>query len=382
MIRLSIGNNIEKILNDKESEIVEFKASFKWDIEKKEINNNLLDEVSETVAAFMNSRGGNLFIGIKDNGEIYGLANDIKHCFQKSVDVLQQNVPQSIKDNLGGAGTNYTMDIEKYEGKKICIIKVSPSDEPIFFQNRDFYVRRGTSDYKLNSKETYEYIKIRFLEYKKLRYEIPKVINPFDERIDIILKIIKNYVIEYYLSGLIGNFDRSINKEIFNLTKIINKFDSSYLPEFIRLPNNKPNYQYLSNLFFNCSANDLKLMLSNKEIEKDKIKRSIYLLSGDLAYMIFENYKKHLEKTVFSLKKIHRLFVFETENNEYFKERISLIKFKEALKILKEYGLISLYGEEYKGNSSETELHILDKLRLKDYVRQSSISFLINKKRD
>ncbi|MHA1285483.1 MAG: hypothetical protein ACTSQP_23510, partial [Promethearchaeota archaeon] len=229
-----------------------------------------------------------------------------------------------------------------------------------------------------NSKETYEYIKIRFQEFKKLFYKIPITINPFDERTIIINKLIKNLMIDYYKGGLEGTFDDMINKKIFFLTKILNLFDNSYLPQYIRLPSIKPDYQNLSRLFFGCSIDDLKNKLINNEIHKEKIMRNTFILSGDLALKFQDFDESYSEDKFFYVKKIHRSFYYDiVEGNIFFKETLKFEKFLKALYLLREYGLIELSNEEYKGDSSNTKWKIRDKLRLKEYIKYYSINYLL-----
>ncbi|HAR62901.1 MAG TPA: hypothetical protein DCS13_05490 [Candidatus Margulisbacteria bacterium] len=53
-------SNIESIINQGESETVEFKTSFN-------------SSVIETIVAFANNKGGYVFVGISDNGKIIGV---------------------------------------------------------------------------------------------------------------------------------------------------------------------------------------------------------------------------------------------------------------------------------------------------------------------
>ena len=125
------------------------------------------------MCAFLNSRGGILFVGVTDKGEIYGLDADIKNIY-KSIDALQQDIPKTIKNSLGGSGFDFIMDIEELQGHYICVIKASHSLEPVFYENTNFYVRKGTSSNKLNSKETYDYIKVRFKGSEKAEIDKQK----------------------------------------------------------------------------------------------------------------------------------------------------------------------------------------------------------------
>lgn len=59
------------------------------------------------------------------------------------------------------------------------------------------------------------------------------------------------------------------------------------------------------------------------------------------------------------------------------KEKAYWFGFLYAKTVLKEYGIIELIGEDYKGDMSNTEWKIIDKLRLKEYINWSSINFLL-----
>lgn len=149
----------ERLLNtigNGETEQIEFKATYKWDINENRANKDLPHEISREICGFQNSRGGTLFVGVKDNGDIYGLDKDIK--LLKDLDKLQQDISATVRRDLGGKGMDFEMSIESIKNKKICIIEVERSEYPVFFQNREFFIRRGTSCHSLNAKETYDYI--------------------------------------------------------------------------------------------------------------------------------------------------------------------------------------------------------------------------------
>ena len=157
--KISYSPKEEKLLNtiaNGESEQIEFKATFKWDINESRANKDLPHEISREVCGFQNSRGGTVFIGVKDNGDIYGLEKDIK--LLGDLDKLQQDISATVRRDLGGRGMDIEMSIENVKDIKICIINVERSKYPVFFQNRYFYIRRGTSCHGLNAKETYDYI--------------------------------------------------------------------------------------------------------------------------------------------------------------------------------------------------------------------------------
>jgi len=48
------------------------------------------------------------------------------------------------------------------EDKTICVVDVSESDEPVYFDKDEFYVRIGSSSEPLNKEETSEFIDKHF----------------------------------------------------------------------------------------------------------------------------------------------------------------------------------------------------------------------------
>ena len=61
-----------------ESYTLEFKSTLQWDVVHDNQNKALRLSVLKTIAAFLNSQGGTLVIGVEDDGSIIGLAPDFK----------------------------------------------------------------------------------------------------------------------------------------------------------------------------------------------------------------------------------------------------------------------------------------------------------------
>jgi hypothetical protein len=69
--------DLSTLIKSGENQIVEFKQSLRVDIKTHEINNDLEWECIKTIAAFLNTKGGTLLIGIRDNDSIVvGLEDD------------------------------------------------------------------------------------------------------------------------------------------------------------------------------------------------------------------------------------------------------------------------------------------------------------------
>ena len=78
-----ISVNLHTLIRQGEGPLLEFKSSFRWDLEQDRVNRTLETVVLKTLAGYLNnSLGGTLLIGVTDSGEIIGLAKDLLHIKQ------------------------------------------------------------------------------------------------------------------------------------------------------------------------------------------------------------------------------------------------------------------------------------------------------------
>ena len=64
---------VTELIASGEGPKIEFKAAFRWDDRQERENPELQRATTKTIAAFLNSDGGHLLIGVQDNGTICGL---------------------------------------------------------------------------------------------------------------------------------------------------------------------------------------------------------------------------------------------------------------------------------------------------------------------
>jgi len=106
-------------------------------IEFKESRDGLSRNVFETVCAFLNRHGGNLFLGVSDAGDIVGIASEHTGKIKKEF-VTSVNNPQKIHP-----ACYLSVDEYEVEGKKILRIFVPESSQVhrcngrIFDRNED-----------------------------------------------------------------------------------------------------------------------------------------------------------------------------------------------------------------------------------------------------
>jgi hypothetical protein len=145
-----------------ESATLEFKSTFQWDVVQGTQNTHLKTEVLKTIAAFLNSLGGTLVIGVEDDGNVLGIQRDIKLA-QNSHDGFQKLLASSIKETLGAQFSPYlTIRFEKIDEKReICVIDVDSASEPAYMRTAkgtEFYIRLASTSHSLNPEETVNYI--------------------------------------------------------------------------------------------------------------------------------------------------------------------------------------------------------------------------------
>jgi len=157
---------IPQIIQSGETESIEFKSSLRWDLQGKCVNKALETVIAKTLAGFFNSRGGDLLIGVSDDGAIIGLAFDYDTLRHKNADGFERMVTDIVTKKLGGdLSTKLHFTFARMEDKEICMISVEPAARTVYLQegnNQIFYVRAGNSTRKLDVKEALEYARTRW----------------------------------------------------------------------------------------------------------------------------------------------------------------------------------------------------------------------------
>ena len=117
----------------------------------------------KTIAAFLNTSGGVLLIGVEDNRNIIGLNKDFES-FKKpdKLDEFQKHLDNLIANFFDNSFFSLIkIKFPKLDDKMICMIDVKQSNKPVLLNNQenDFYIRRTGSTVKLNKLEMMGYIK-------------------------------------------------------------------------------------------------------------------------------------------------------------------------------------------------------------------------------
>jgi hypothetical protein len=158
-----INEDLQELILAGESDSVEFKSTLRYDLRSKEVNKKLEYVIAKTIAAFMNSEGGDLFIGVDDNQNMLGLAEDISTLSKSNIDGFELHLIEIIKKYIGaGLLSHIKISFPIVEDIQICRIKISKSSKPVFTQHEgkeDFFVRSGCSSQPLGREEQSAYEK-------------------------------------------------------------------------------------------------------------------------------------------------------------------------------------------------------------------------------
>lgn len=152
---------LRDLINQGEGKRLEFKSSIRWDYKQNKLNKLLEYGIAKTIAAFANTEGGILIIGVDDEGKILGIKNDIKTLGKKNpTDAFLLQVDNIVSTKLGTVmTTNCQAKIIEVEGKMVCHLDVNMSPEPVYVEDNDFFVRSAASTRQLTTKEVGSYIK-------------------------------------------------------------------------------------------------------------------------------------------------------------------------------------------------------------------------------
>ncbi|MDP8932238.1 MAG: HsdR family type I site-specific deoxyribonuclease, partial [Actinomycetota bacterium] len=115
-----------------ETDEVEFKSTARWNLREGKRDKRMEDAITKTIAAFLNTRGGTLFIGVSDNREPVGLDHDYATVKPPNADGFVNWLGTLMAGSLGHAAAMRTrVRIEPLSTTDICRIDVAASSEPV-----------------------------------------------------------------------------------------------------------------------------------------------------------------------------------------------------------------------------------------------------------
>jgi ATP-dependent Lon protease len=163
------SDELRYVISSGESTHVEFKSSLRWDVREGADNPGLQKGVTRSIAAFLNTRGGRLLVGVADAGTVVGIEPDIASLEKMGLgaggrDGFLQALANAVTQHLGAqAAALIRTQIAELDGKKVCVISVGRSPEPVYLheskEREEFFVRLESTTRPLGLRETTAYIR-------------------------------------------------------------------------------------------------------------------------------------------------------------------------------------------------------------------------------
>jgi membrane protein YdbS with pleckstrin-like domain len=155
-----------ELIQSPEHERLEKKSTLRWDIKAQNVNRSLEKAVIKTVAAFMNSGGGHLLLGIGDNSTAVGIEHDLATLPRKDSDGWENHFSNVLSSMIKPSFRAYvTVSHFMHEAKACVLLTVAPTPEPVYLNDEDreeFYIRTGNRTVPLRMSEAHDYISSRF----------------------------------------------------------------------------------------------------------------------------------------------------------------------------------------------------------------------------
>jgi serine/threonine protein kinase len=158
---LHTHGDIERLLASDETATLEFKSSLCMPVQakpgdsvtEKELRRVMQQRVLQAIAAFHNTEGGTLIIGVTDDRKVIGIEVDYPALRKPNSDYWRQTFDSLVSDYLGPAVmTSVKLQLEPWNEKTIAIIRCLKRDEPTWLGD-DLFIRRTTSTKKLATRD-------------------------------------------------------------------------------------------------------------------------------------------------------------------------------------------------------------------------------------
>jgi hypothetical protein len=146
-----------------EGDSLEFKSTLRWDIRAAKTNPAIEHACLKTIAAFLNTNGGILLIGVRDDGSVEGIETDrfanedkfLLHLWTLIRNCMGRDVSPYIRTSTIKSG-----------GKTVCLVDCASSKRPVYLRQAGFgeelFIRVGPSSNALDISEAVKYIDDHF----------------------------------------------------------------------------------------------------------------------------------------------------------------------------------------------------------------------------
>ena len=161
--------DILRLIEEGESEWLEFKSTLRTNLQTGETDKRMEKAVLKTIVAFLNSEGGNLLIGVADDGSIIG--SDVASFDNK--DKMGLHLSNLISSQIGpGFLPCISFFMVDFDDRTVIRVKCDPCEKPVFLKEgkvETFFVRKGPQSDELTGMSLINYVNNRKKQMKKVK---------------------------------------------------------------------------------------------------------------------------------------------------------------------------------------------------------------------
>ena len=128
---------VRLLIESGESAVLEFKSTARLNVHTGVQDQAITWSVVKTIAAFMNTNGGTLLVGVADDGRPVGIESDYPFVKGGGRDGWELSLTTAMKNALGPvAATDLVVSYSKMKERTIARIDVRPGTEPTFSKRK------------------------------------------------------------------------------------------------------------------------------------------------------------------------------------------------------------------------------------------------------
>ncbi len=155
------ADELPALIAQGESDGVEFKSTLRWNLHTSKLDKRMENACLKTVAGYLNSRGGILFVGVDDEGQAVGLDHD-KFPNEDKLLLFWNGL---IKTHLGVEFAPLVRStMHDLAGKRMLVVQCLASPQPVFMRRDNqetFFIRTGNGTQPLKPSEILAYVQQR-----------------------------------------------------------------------------------------------------------------------------------------------------------------------------------------------------------------------------
>lgn len=153
---------LEQLLAHGETTRIEFKSTLRVNLHTGQPDKKMEHSCLKTIAAFLNSHGGHLIVGVSDASEVLGVEKD----GFPNEDKMNLHLVNLIKDRMGPQHMLHIEPrFETFKEKRVLVIRCKPSNVAVFLKEgstEQFFSRTGAATTELLPSQIQVYIQQRF----------------------------------------------------------------------------------------------------------------------------------------------------------------------------------------------------------------------------